>query len=229
MSEKYQEIVALNKRYWFDHQSPNMCLLGSDGVGHDFIHPADQLQAACRNATSLYHASEDMKDQIALLELDYEDMAKEGTKRSEIKRKQIKRHIAHLRLQQQEREMAFEVYYGHAKALLPEVSKRYDHIDEAMPEIWATRIAYNAAVKNHPLGHDLKVALMTEDQKTAFMDFMHEKAKFPKMPTPNAELVLQAVNDDCQKLRELHSKGANGWQKIIGSNLDPQIPEPTQD
>jgi hypothetical protein len=38
--------------------------MGSDGVGHDIIHPMDKFQAACRNAMTVYHASEQLKEDI---------------------------------------------------------------------------------------------------------------------------------------------------------------------
>lgn len=202
-------VKSLNQKYWYDHQSPGVCKIGSDGVGHDLIHPMDKLQAACRNAMALYHGIEAMKEDVELKELDLADV--EGTHpsaRASIKIRRFKREIAHCRMQIAEREQALNTYYAHIEELLPAITARYAHFDDALPEIWACRVAYNAMVKNHPLGQDFKVALLSEAQKTLLAGLM----QLPKqLQTPNADTVVSEI----EKL-----KGATEWQKTIGSNSD---------
>lgn len=218
MDKEYSEILALNKRYWYGYQSPKVCVLGSDGVGHDNIHPADQLQSACRNAAALYHAAEDFKDSLELKKLDIEELEQKDDARSKILLRQAKRQYDNLKLQYEERKEAFESFYKHVKEIAPKVTARYDHIDEALPEIWAARIAYSALVKNHPLGLELKTAPMTEEQKSQLMSFLRDTQGFPsQFHTPNADRVMETL------------EGAKGWLKITGSNSDRVTHEQTQD
>jgi len=56
LSNRLKQIAELHSKWWFEHQSAKTCILGSDGVGHDMVHPVDQLQGACRNAWTMITA-----------------------------------------------------------------------------------------------------------------------------------------------------------------------------
>lgn len=207
IEEQFRDLLSHNKRYWYSYQSPLTCLLGSDGVGHDNIHPMDQFQAACRNALTMYDAVTSMREDLELKEIDVEEFSHAVArlsgleeKRNDVKLRRAKRSVEALKMQISEREEAFGVFYKHAQALLPYISARWDHIDDALPEMWTARVAYNAQVKNHPLGHEFKVALMTESQKRA----VHEALELSKdFHMPDSESVMRAAQVLGDKMKSL--------------------------
>ncbi len=212
MNEKFKELLSYNKKYWYGYQSPLTCLLGSDGVGHDNIHPMDQFQAACRNASTLHDAITHMREELELKQIDLDEATHRASalngyeaRRNAVKQARAARSVEGLRIQISEREEAFDVFYRHAKSLLPYIQSRYDHIDQALPEAWAARVAYNAQVRNSPLGQDFKVALMTEEQKR----LLHTALKLPEeIHMPDAAAVMRAVENISQTLRQLPSTNA---------------------
>lgn len=208
IENQFRELLEYNKRYWYSYQSPLTCLLGSDGVGHDYIHPMDQFQAACRNALTMYDAVVSMREDLELAQIDLEEathaenrLSGAAMKRNDVAKRRAARKVEALKHQISEREEAFKVFYTHAMELLPIISK-YKHFDEALPEIWAARVAYNAQCANHPLGREFKVALMTEEQKK----HLHDALQFPdemKLIAPDSRAVLRAVSDLATKMKEL--------------------------
>lgn len=218
MDNRAKELVSFNKKYWYGYQSPLTCYLGSDGVGHDIIHPMDKFQSACRNAMTLYHASEQLKEDIELKQIEIEALEHSvqfnGTDKTiPVKLRRAKRTLGQLIMDQEEREQAFTVFYGHAMEMLPQI-KKYDHFDDAIGEIWACRVAYAASVKNHPLGQELKNALLSEGQKTELVKLMGLPPQLERLPVPNADYVNRVIEGASHKFKK-----DSEWQKISGSHL----------
>lgn len=204
-------IVSLNQRYWYGHQSPKTCRLGSDGVGHDFIHPMDKLQAACRNGFEIYNSALHLEEEKELKEIELGRLVAQMAESDDdldqreiaIKIKRCERQINRLEMEAKERWEAFDTYAAHVQELLPVVKSKYDHFDDAIAEIWAARVAYSAAVKSHPLGQELKIALMDESQKHEVLNMIGCPTHMDghPLPVPDGDAVMQALDKYTEKKR----------------------------
>jgi hypothetical protein len=212
------ELLELrNQKWWYTHQSRKECILGSDGVGHDFIHPADKLESACRNAWTHLHAMYNMKDKIderALEIEDVEDELKDLTENSkaekpakharnimklQIKINRLKREQDCNIMEFEERKEALSAFLEHIQTLSPIVKARYKDHDDALEHVWMARLAYQAQVKHHPIGHELKTALLDESKKAELLQMMgfptemdSPNGKVP-LPIPNADVIISSL------------------------------------
>lgn len=210
-------LKELHNTYWFDHQSPKTCVLGSNGVGHDIIHPLDRLQSACRNAWAMHHSVESLDEEIQLKEIERLRLIAKKDKTDKnsldeyelaIKIKRSDRELGQLEMAFKDRKTALEAHMSVVKETYPMVTAKWKHLDEGLEEVWMARVAYNAQVKNHPLGQELKVALMSEVNKQHLLDMMGFPTEIGgnPLPAPNADAVLNAITgvkeiDDGKKLR----------------------------
>lgn len=209
-----EKLNDLRGKYWFSHQSPKTCLIGSDGVGHDLIHDSDKLQAACRNAKSHVDDLEYLKEELALKEIEIDelefdlsqDMPEFQRKRLEIELKRTIRMAKNLRDDIQEKEVTVKVYMDHVTQLHEKVKDTYPDYDSALDDIWMARLIYNAHVKFHPLGNELKVALLDENKKAETLDlmgFIQETVvdgKIHKIQTPNADNIIKKLSETKKEL-----------------------------
>lgn len=210
-------LKELHNTFWFEHQSPKTCVIGSNGVGHDIIHPLDKLQSACRNAWQMYNAVEHLYEELELKKIEAQRLVNKSRnvientldeREFKIKFNRMGREIAQLELSLKDRKTALDAHMSVIAEIYPHVKAKWTHLDQGLEEIWMARVAYNAQVKNHPLGQELKVALMSEDSKQKLLNMMG----FPKeiqgnpLPAPNAEAVLNGLSnvkelDDGKELR----------------------------
>lgn len=190
----------LANKYWHEHQSYKLCVLSANGVGHDLIHPLDRLQGACRNAWNVMQSIEHYKEEIELKEIEINELAEDPTPKNKVmcRRKYREKEMAEVALES--RETAFRAHMDTAKAMYDLVKSKYPDYDSGLEEIWSARVAYNVQVKNHPLGQELKIAVMSEAQKQELlhqMDFPSEIAgpdgQVHQLPAPNADAVMKAL------------------------------------
>jgi len=210
--DELKQIAELHSKWWFEHQSAKTCILGSDGVGHDMVHPVDQLQGACRNAWTMITAVRgyELNKKEKLIKIrgikrkieDLSRITKQGNSiipdlldekellEVELERQNMELYALELTIK--DRNIAKNAFLNHVKELHEQVSSKYSNYEEALNDIWISRVAYQAMVKNHPIGQELKIALMTEDQKQEALDLM----AFPKeFPAPNANGIINVLNE----------------------------------
>lgn len=210
-------LLSLNGRWWYEYQSPLTCKLGSDGVGHDLIHPVDQLQGACRNAWALLSTVGALTEDFDLEMIKLDKLVAQNTINMdtfEVRERQVlinrsKRRLAELSASIQERGKALEVFIEHAVELHKQVSETYKDYDDALPHIFTARIGYNTLVKSFPLvGQDIKSALLTEEQKAKALEVLGIPKTISEngvdLPIwPDAKMVLE-------RLKQFQLKELNG-------------------
>lgn len=210
----FEKALALlkegHKKWWFDHQSPRICKIGSDGVGHDFIHPADKLQAAYRNAMTMYMACADLKDDIDEMTLELQAL-REGPNGG-IKERRLKRNIEWKKMQLDERVDALKVFLNHVEELKPLVQANYQSFDDALSDIWKARLVYKINEKSHPFGQEFKIALLDESEKREFAKELQipSNVQLPNGMTvgvlPDADGVMDSLSKTVKLKETEHGK-----------------------
>jgi hypothetical protein len=224
LESKIHHLKSINKKWWFFHQSKKECQLGSDGVGHDLIHPADKLESACRNCWTHIHSAHQLNDAVMERELDIEetieriDELKEymdsgaddidgddyrKLKRLEIKLSRLLREQECNKLELAEKIETIEYFYSHIEELEGIVKAKYKDHDDALDDMWTARIAYNAMIENHPLGRHLKLAIMDEGKKHEVLSLMQYPKEFQDpttgktlpMPVPDADQINKLIGE----------------------------------
>lgn len=216
----FTDLTSKNGVWWHDHQSYKECILGSDGSGHDLIHPVDKLRASLRNLWSLTSAVLGLRLQIEEKEIEVEECKMEinsiaeidfeseiSSKYQELRSRKAKIELERAefglmcaQMQYKDRLVALTAFYDHSNALYEQVKDKYKDYDDALEDIWTARLAYQALVGGHPVGNQIKIAMMDEEHKEEALKLIG----FPvdKFKTPNANEVLEVLNVKNKSLKE---------------------------
>lgn len=208
LDEMFNLISDNHGKWWNEHHSRREVLLGTIGVGHDRIHPADKLSSAFMNAWGMCHTCIGLQEKLEEAIIEYSRSRRkleilqknrsnyteceqfENLRLAEIDEARKARAVKCSELSLKDRRIALDAMIEAIKELLPIVQQLYINKDEALDDIWTARLAYAAGVKNHPLGQEIKVALLPENKKQDALNMIDFPLGFP---VPNADYLLKLM------------------------------------